>query len=54
VIYEFGLEFNVDYDYDIENLINIVILKINMVNFFYFKISMSKINLIIDQVGLSL
>jgi len=30
VIYEFGLEFNVDYDYDIENLINIVILKINM------------------------
>ncbi len=30
MIYEFGLEFNVDYDYDIENLINIVILKINM------------------------
>jgi len=33
VIHEFGLEFNVDYDYDIENLINIAILKINMVNF---------------------
>ncbi len=30
MIYEFGLEFNVDYDYDIENLINIVILKINI------------------------
>ena len=53
MIYEFGLEFNVDYDYDIENLINIVILKINMVNFFTLKF-LSKINLILDQVGLSL